>query len=148
MAASIFPYDTLHRFARQVFASMDCSPAHAHTAATNLLAADLAGVDSHGVARLSGYYRLYKAGRMRGDATYAITHQTPGTATFSAGGGLGLVAAELAMQIAMDKATATQPVPTALALSIAICMASSAATSPRPPPAEKVAVPGVWCVIV
>ena len=106
MAASIFPYDTLHRFARQVFASMDCSPAHAHTAATNLLAADLAGVDSHGVARLSGYYRLYKARRMRGDATYAITHQTPGTATFSAGGGLGLVAAELAMQIAIDKAKA------------------------------------------
>ena len=101
-----YPAARLLAFAEAVFAQMGCSPAHAHMAAENLVAADLRGIDSHGVARLSGYYRLYQAGRLRGDADYRWVHQTPATATLDAGGGLGLVAAQLAMAKAIEMARA------------------------------------------
>lgn len=75
-------------------------------AARNLVAADLRGIDSHGVARLSGYYRLYEAGRLKGSAEYRWVHETPGTATLDAGAGLGLVAGQMAMEKAIEKAEA------------------------------------------
>ena len=83
---------------------MGCPPNHAQTAAQNLLAADLRGIDSHGVARLSGYFRLFEAGRLKGDADYSWVHETPGTATLDAGAGLGLVAGQMAMEKAIEKA--------------------------------------------
>ena len=73
-------------------------------AAQNLLSADLRGVDSHGVARLSGYYRLYEAKRLNPKANYQLIHETPSTGTLDADAGLGLVAAELAMGLAIEKA--------------------------------------------
>lgn len=100
----LFSYPDLLDFARRVFLKMGCSEAHAKMAAENLLAADLRGIDSHGVARLSGYYRLFEAGRLKGDANYAWVHETPGTALLDAGAGLGLVSGQLAMEKAIEKA--------------------------------------------
>jgi LDH2 family malate/lactate/ureidoglycolate dehydrogenase len=76
----------------------------AKTAAANLVKADLRGIDSHGVARLSGYVRLIKAGRINPTAKPKIIHETPSTATFDADGGLGLWTAHEAMKIAIEKA--------------------------------------------
>jgi len=83
---------------------MGCTEANAEIAATSLLRADLRGVDSHGIARLSGYVRLWEAGRVNAKAEIRIIHETPSTAVVDGDAGLGLVVAPAAMGIAIDKA--------------------------------------------
>lgn len=104
MDAINYPYQRLFQFAQQVFLAIGCPPQDAEIAAQSLLAADLRGVDSHGVARLSGYVRLWKVQRVNATPTVRILHETPSTATVDGDGGLGLVVAPAAMQIAIDKA--------------------------------------------
>src|SRR6202012_5905193 len=69
-----------------------------------LIRADVRGIDSHGVARLTGYVRLWEKGRINTKPNIAIVHETPTTATVDGGAGLGLVVAPYAMQIAIEKA--------------------------------------------
>ena len=83
---------------------MGCSSKDATTATKVLIAADLRGIDSHGVARLSGYVRLWEAGRINATPNLSIVHETPSTAVVDGDAGLGLVVAPYAMQIAIDKA--------------------------------------------
>lgn len=83
---------------------MGCSSVHASMAAEALLAADLRGIDSHGVARLSGYVRLWEAGRINATPAIRILHQTPSTAVIDGDSGLGLVVAQEAMRVAIEKA--------------------------------------------
>ena len=59
-----FTYEHLSAFAKNIFLAMGCSEADAVTATVSLLSADLRGVDSHGVARLSGYTRLWEVKRV------------------------------------------------------------------------------------
>lgn len=84
--------------------AMGCSNAHAHLAADVLLRADMRGIDSHGVARLSGYVRLWEKKRINTTPDIKIVHETPTTATVDGDAGLGLVVAPFAMQVAMEKA--------------------------------------------
>lgn len=100
----IFPYEHLHAFTRDVFLKIGCTLEHAQLAATVLLSADLRGIDSHGVARLSGYVRLWEAGRINPLPDIKIVHETPSTAVVDGDSGLGLVVAPFAMQVAIDKA--------------------------------------------
>lgn len=58
----IYTYTQLYQFAHNIFLQIGCSEPDATTAATVLLSADLRGIDSHGIARLSGYVRLYEQG--------------------------------------------------------------------------------------
>lgn len=60
----MFSYDQVYHFTQQVFLKMGCSKADAALATKALIAADIRGIDSHGVARLSGYVRLWQAGRI------------------------------------------------------------------------------------
>ena len=99
-----FSYEQLFSFAKKVFLSIGCSEADAQLATTVLLSADLRGVDSHGIARLSGYVRLWDARRVNACAKVNILHETPSTATVDGDSGLGLVVGPKAMQIAIDKA--------------------------------------------
>lgn len=85
---------------------MGCPEADAATAATCLVAADARGIDSHGVARLSGYVRLWEAGRINATPDIRVVHETPSTAVVDGDAGLGLVVAPYAMQVAIDKARA------------------------------------------
>ncbi|MDR0792852.1 MAG: Ldh family oxidoreductase [Chitinophagaceae bacterium] len=101
---SIFFYDNLYRFTCAIFNKMGCSPEDAKTATCALLSADLRGVDSHGIARLTGYVRLWEAGRINSKPKISIVHETLSTAVVDGDSGLGLVVAPYAMQLAMDKA--------------------------------------------
>lgn len=85
---------------------MGCSLEHADKASEVLVSADLRGVDSHGVARLSGYVRLWEAGRINSRPDIHIVHETPSTAVVDGDGGLGLVVAPFAMEVALQKAEA------------------------------------------
>ena len=100
----LFPYDQLLQFSKQIFLKIGCSERDASLAATVLLSADIRGVDSHGLARMSGYIRLWEAKRVNTSPHIQILHQTPSTATVDGDAGLGLVVAPAAMQIAIDKA--------------------------------------------
>lgn len=104
MATISFPYKDLLQFTQLVFQKIGSTPEDAALAAKVLLSADLRGVDSHGVARLSGYIRLWEAKRVNATPAVQILHQTHSTATLDGDAGLGLVVAPKAMQIAIDKA--------------------------------------------
>lgn len=97
-------HNSLYQFVRQVFLSAGCDEQNALTATETLLAADLRGVDSHGVARLSGYIRLVDAGRINLSPSIKIVHETPSTAVIDGDAGLGLVVAPYAMKVAIEKA--------------------------------------------
>lgn len=94
----------LRTFTENVFKAMDCSAVHANLAADVLLAADLRGIDSHGVARLIGYVRLWEKNRINPTPNIKIVHETPTTATIDGDAGLGLIVAPFAMQVALEKA--------------------------------------------
>jgi L-2-hydroxycarboxylate dehydrogenase (NAD+) len=100
----IFQYTYLSNFANAVFKKIGCSTEHANLATEVLLSADLRGIDSHGIARLSGYFRLWEANRINANPTIKIIHETPSTAVVDGDGGLGLVVAPNAMKIAIAKA--------------------------------------------
>ena len=99
-----FDYEQLWRFTKDVFISIGCSEEHAGLAATGLLRADLRGVDSHGIARLTGYVRLWEAKRANTKPRLKIVHETPSTGVMDGDGGLGLVVAPFAMDLAISKA--------------------------------------------
>jgi LDH2 family malate/lactate/ureidoglycolate dehydrogenase len=99
-----FTIQHLRTFAQKVFMHCGMNESDANQAADILLEADLRGIDSHGVARLSGYVRLWQKGRANMHPHFQIVHETPSTATVDADGGLGLVAAPYAMNIAIEKA--------------------------------------------
>ncbi|MGQ1784007.1 MULTISPECIES: Ldh family oxidoreductase [unclassified Saccharicrinis] len=94
----------LKEFTRDIFLKMGSSKEDAALAADVLLSADLRGVDSHGVARLGGYVRLWKQGRLNATPKIKIVHETPSTAVIDGDLGAGLVVAPKAMRIAMEKA--------------------------------------------
>jgi LDH2 family malate/lactate/ureidoglycolate dehydrogenase len=104
MPEQLFSYQQLFNFTRTVFEKMGCSPLHADTATKALLSADLRGVDSHGVARLSGYIRLWEAKRVNAKPDIKVIHETLSTAVVDGDEGLGLVVAPFAMQVAIGKA--------------------------------------------
>lgn len=104
MSEQLFSYQQLLGFSKSVFLKIGCSEAHAETATKALLSADLRGIDSHGVARLSGYVRLWEAKRVNATPAIKVIHETPSTAVVDGDSGLGLVIAPFAMQIAIEKA--------------------------------------------
>ncbi len=104
MHKTIYTYYELYDFAVKIFEKMGCSPKDATVAATTLLSADARGVDSHGVARLAGYVRLWDIKRVNATPQIKIIHETPSTAVVDGDSGLGLVVGPFAMQVAIDKA--------------------------------------------
>lgn len=99
-----YPYTYLQNFTETVFLAIGCPPDDAELAAKVLISADLRGIDSHGIARLTGYVRLYDHDRLNPTPQIRIVHETPSTATVDGDRGLGLVVAPRAMAIAMEKA--------------------------------------------
>lgn len=99
-----FAYNGLFDFCCNIFKAIGCSDEDAATAAKVLLSADLRGIDSHGLARLTGYVRLYQNKRVNPGPQIRIIHETPSTATIDGDSGLGLVVAPFAMKVAIEKA--------------------------------------------
>ena len=104
MNDATYSYAALRQFAHDVFAKIGCPPDDARLAADVLLNADLRGIDSHGLARLTGYVRLWEAKRVNSHPSIRVTYETPSTGVVDGDQGLGLVVGPYAMQIAIDKA--------------------------------------------
>jgi L-2-hydroxycarboxylate dehydrogenase (NAD+) len=101
---SLFTLERLSSFTKQIFIKIGCTEEDATSASKTLLSADLRGVDSHGVARLVGYVRLWETQRVNAKPNIHIIHETHSTAVVDGDAGLGLVVAPFAMQVAIDKA--------------------------------------------
>jgi len=104
MTDPVYTYRQLQDFTLQIFGKIGCPPAEATLATEVLLNADLRGIDSHGIARLSGYVRLWEAKRVNATPAVRIVHESPSTAVVDGDSGLGLVVAPKAMEIAIAKA--------------------------------------------
>lgn len=104
MSEKSYAYQQLFNFTQSVFSKIGCSEKDANIASKVLLSADLRGIDSHGIARLSGYVRLWEAKRINAAPAIKVIHETPSTAVVDGDAGLGLVVAPFAMQVAIDKA--------------------------------------------
>jgi L-2-hydroxycarboxylate dehydrogenase (NAD+) len=100
----VYTYRQLFLFTKNIFLQIGSNEINAGTAAKALLSADLRGVDSHGIARLGGYIRLWEATRVNANPEIKIVHETPSTAVVDGDRGLGLVVGPAAMQIAIKKA--------------------------------------------
>jgi L-2-hydroxycarboxylate dehydrogenase (NAD+) len=104
MADVTYSYSDLKDFSLAVFRKIGCPDDEAKLATEVLLSADLRGIDSHGIARLSGYVRLWEANRVNAKPNIQIVHESPSTAVVDGDGGLGLVIAPYAMEVAIKKA--------------------------------------------
>lgn len=98
--------ERLREFAQKVFAAIGCSEEDARLAADVLITADLGGIDSHGVARLPGYVRLFDHGRLNPKPDIKVVHERATTATINGDKGLGLVVGPYAMKLAIEKSSA------------------------------------------
>ena len=102
--AILYSKEELFQFTSELLQKVGCSKTHAEQAAKVLISADLRGVDSHGVARLSGYVRLQEKDRLNATPEIKVTHETPSTAVMDGDLGLGLVVGPEAMKLAIEKA--------------------------------------------
>jgi LDH2 family malate/lactate/ureidoglycolate dehydrogenase len=94
----------LTEFTAQAFQKLNVSEEDAHIAANVLVAADLRGISSHGVAHLRRYIDGIRHGLIVARPQEQVITETPSTATMDAGNGLGQPAGYRAMQRAIRKA--------------------------------------------
>ncbi|MFT4737618.1 MAG: L-2-hydroxycarboxylate dehydrogenase (NAD+) [Cyclobacteriaceae bacterium] len=99
-----YSFEKLHEFAFQILKKIGHKDEYAREAADILIGADLRGIDSHGVARLAGYIRLFEKGRVNAKPNLSIVHETPSTGVVDGDSGLGLVTGPYAMRLAIQKA--------------------------------------------
>jgi len=90
-------HQELQRFITHVFKKKGMSHEYAEICADVLSFADLRGIDSHGVARLSGYLRLIDTGRINVNPTVKFEQRKKTQLRVNADGAIGLLSAHLAM---------------------------------------------------
>ena len=103
MADKIWQSD-LEAFTAAVIGHYGAPESEAETVARNLVRADLRGINSHGVARLGRYISGIKAGYIRPGVTMEVLEPSATIGVMDAKNGLGQVAAERAMGLAIEKA--------------------------------------------
>jgi LDH2 family malate/lactate/ureidoglycolate dehydrogenase len=96
--------EALRHFCQAVFEALDVPRQDAAIAADVLVAADLRGINSHGVARLRRYVNGLQSGMMVARPEVRVVRETPTTALVDAGAGLGHPVACRAMGKAIEKA--------------------------------------------
>ena len=96
--------DPLRDFSARVFEKMGVPVDDAVVTADVLVAANLRGIDSHGVARLKRYVDGLRDGVMLARPNIEVVHQAPGTALVDGGAGLGQPVGVRGMKLAIAKA--------------------------------------------
>ena len=98
------PVDVIQNFMIDVFVGLGVPRDEARIAAEVLIAADLRGIESHGVGRLKYYYDRIVAGVHRVKTEIEIVRESETTALIDGHHGMGHVIAHRAMQMAIEKA--------------------------------------------
>ncbi len=95
---------TIENFMRDTFLAMGTPKKDADLIAKILIAADLRGIESHGIGRLKYYYDRMKRGQHQTKTNITVVKDTPTTAVLDGNNGLGHVIAHRAMTMAIEKA--------------------------------------------
>jgi LDH2 family malate/lactate/ureidoglycolate dehydrogenase len=97
--------EELRAFVAALLEAVGATADDARITADVLVASDLRGHESHGVARLEKYYvRTVQNGLIDGQAQLKVLHETAATIVFDAGNGLGQPATKRAMDACIAKA--------------------------------------------
>jgi len=100
-------HEKLTRFVQAAFEKLGVAGGDAQIAAEALVAADLRGVDTHGVIRFSPhawYVKWLSEGSMTAKPNIRVISETPSTALLDGDRGMGMVIGHRAMELAIDKA--------------------------------------------
>ncbi len=100
----IAPSD-MKEFTRRVFMKVGVSGAHAEIVADHLVAANLRGVESHGVARIPFYIEGIKSGEVKTNPKIEVVSEKGATALIDGDYGLGQVVGKMATELAIKKAS-------------------------------------------
>ena len=98
------PVEDLRRLVSGIYEAVPLPAEHARLIADLLVDTELRGVVSHGVAQVERYVRSFQEGRANPDPSIKVLHEGPTTAALSGDGGLGMIVATRAMQMAIAKA--------------------------------------------
>lgn len=91
-------------FVERILVGNGVSPANAVIVARCLIAADLRGVDTHGMHRIPSYMERIRKGVLDGSAVPELKQITPAVAQVDANNGFGFVAADIGMAAAIESA--------------------------------------------
>jgi LDH2 family malate/lactate/ureidoglycolate dehydrogenase len=98
----------LKRFVSTVLEKVGVAPEDAAIVADVLVAADMRGVESHGVARLDAYYvSRIRAGQLAAKPAIQTVRETPTSVLVDAGNGLGHPVGKRTMERVLEKAAHT-----------------------------------------
>lgn len=99
-----YSYETLKSFCLEAFQKFGFNSDEAKIITESLLLADLFGIESHGIQRLSRYYTCIKKGMIHPDAKHEIVFETPVSAVIDGHDGMGQIISHNAMELAISKA--------------------------------------------
>ena len=97
-------YGKLHEFCVKVFQGYGFNEEEAGQITDVLLAADLSGIESHGIQRLIRYHKEITGGMVKLGAKPEIVFETPLSAVIEGNDAMGQTLGVQAMQLAIDKA--------------------------------------------
>ena len=100
-------WETLRTQCQQLLISLGVDEQEAWTIADNLVDADLCGVESHGVSRMSIYMKRIKSGVVAKDATSNIIEEHPSSILWDGCNSMGMVTGTRAMERCIEKARET-----------------------------------------
>ncbi len=87
-----------------IFCALGCGEEPARQVAEHLVDASMCGMESHGVMRVLQYAEQYRAGELVADARPEVRESEAGCCEVDGGGGIGIPAMLLAVDVAMLKA--------------------------------------------
>ena len=100
--------NALKRFCEECFVKAGLSPDHARIVAEHLIAANLRGVDSHGVIRIPYYLEGLERGYVKPRSEIKILNETALSVLLDGGDLLGIIVATKATDLAIGKARSSK----------------------------------------
>ena len=94
----------LHQFVVSLFTHLGSTPGEATLVADHLIAANLAGHDSHGVGMIPSYVKSHAGGFLQLNRHATVTKDAGAVVTLDGNAGFGQVVAHEAMQLGIEKA--------------------------------------------
>lgn len=107
MAYHHLPEKQIRLFCETVMGKYGFDEKQARRVADIVLAADLQGLESHGIQRLIRYHRGITSGKIHPDRMPTVEYETPLSVVMNANSSMGQVGAAYAMEKAIEKAKAT-----------------------------------------
>lgn len=104
MADKKISVQELDRLVFAIFCRMGCPRSDARKVTDVLMAAELRGIPSHGVARIIDYAGMFQAGRINIKPKPVVVHERASTATIDGDNGFGMIPGVMAMKLAIKKA--------------------------------------------